>query len=404
MQDWYFPLSGSVHDGESGFASVEVMLDGGPDLPFGGWQSANLDYAARTWVLDYQFPLNVVDLDPVPNPSGSYTLSLRTTDNVGNSIIITEPIQGLMDNNPPDASLTNPISSTAVITTPITLGGLVSDTSTVSDMNVALVPVEQAEVVRDAALVMHLNGKSNSGQLSYMDASGFNQTGTSDVGHAPSAGFVTGKVDEAVQFSSALAYIKWREPLKTPFTSSLTAALWFKAKGAPLQNTTLLSLDHAAGLYWKTAGGLTFSVTDGSGLTFEASSNLTLADGSWHHVVGVWDGYTLSIYVDGVQAGFAKSVGMGPLDTSTSLLTLGNSTAGVNGFDGSVDEVMLFSRGFTRQEAANLYALGNRVWEATAVSDPSAADLSLDLSASGWARRPVRDRPARSGQMGQPGR
>jgi len=94
MQDWYFPLSGSVHDGESGFASVEVMLDGGPDLPFGGWQSANIDYAARTWGLDYQIPLNVVDLDPVPNPSGPYTLSLRTTDNVGNSIIVTNPSRG----------------------------------------------------------------------------------------------------------------------------------------------------------------------------------------------------------------------------------------------------------------------------------------------------------------------
>jgi len=127
------------------------------------------------------------------------------------------------------------------------------------------------------------------------------------------------------------------------------------------------------GLYWKSGGGLTFSVTDSSGQTFEASSNLTLADGSWHHVIGVWDGYTLSIYIDGVQAGMAKPVGMGPLDTSTSLLTLGNSTAGVNGFDGSVDEVMLFPRGFTRQEAANLYALGNRVWEAATVTDPSAA-------------------------------
>ncbi len=184
--------------------------------------------------------------------------------------------------------------------------------------------------------------------------------------------YIPGKVDEAITFYGTSSYIRWREPLKTSFTNAITAAMWFKNKQAPTANTTLMVLDHAAALYWKTAGGLTFSVTDSSGQTFEVSSNLALTDTNWHHVVGAWDGTTISIYIDSVLAGSYVPAGMGLLDTSSSQLTLANSVAGVNGYVGYIDEFLLFPRGFTDQEAANLYGLGMRAWKYAVLDDYSA--------------------------------
>jgi hypothetical protein len=367
--NWYFTVSGRVGDTGSGVTAVEALLDGGPDLPYGGWQIATLDPATENWTLDYKLPINVVDLKAVPNPSGNYTLTLRATDKAGNIITSNYPV--MIDNNAPLVSLTNP-SPEAVITEPLTLSGIISDTATVSSLSVAVVPLEQAEVTEDAALVMHLNEPLDSSKLSFLDASRFNQTGYSDPGHTPDAVHMPGKVDESVYFTSPTSYIRWREPLKTPFTNALTVALWFNTKG-PVENTTLLSLDHAAELYWNAGGSLVFSITDSNGLTSETTTKLSYADGGWHHVIGTWDGYVQSIYIDGAQAGFAKPTGMGLLDTSTSLLTLGNSAAGVNGFYGSIDEVMLFPRCFTTQEVANLYHLGNIAWDSATVNDPNSA-------------------------------
>ncbi len=177
MQTWYFDLEGTASDSSSGLASVEVLFDGGPGLPYGGWQAARIDTATGKWYLDYTFPLSVTDLNLVPNPSGSYALRLRATDKVGNITEITDPQPARMDNEAPVASLFN-LNPTAVITQPLTLSGVVTDTTSTFRLSVGLVPVEQVEVMRDAALVMHLNEKWNSNYLNFMDASGLTRPGT----------------------------------------------------------------------------------------------------------------------------------------------------------------------------------------------------------------------------------
>ncbi len=359
IKTWVQHFSGTVTDGISGVSTLEILVDGGSDLPYGGWQAASVSGSA--WSVDYEFPVSVVDLKPIPNPTGQYTLSLRATDNVGNTRTLVDPTPVIFDNNPPAVSVTN-LSPTATIIAPLTLNGVITNTEGGGPygLQVALVPVEQSEVTLDAALALHLNDRSTAGGQIFLDASGFNQTGASVSGRTPLV-YEPGKVDEAVKFDGVDDAIQWQEALKTPFTSTLTAALWVKVKNTPVENTTLLSLSHAAAFYWKAAGGLTFSLTDSSGHVSEAVSNRTLTDSQWHHVVGVWTGLANYIYIDGVQVAAGK-VALGPLDTSTSLLTLGNSALGGNAFGGWVDEVYLFPRAFTSQEVANLYNLGGMVW------------------------------------------
>ena len=372
IQTWVQNFNGNVMDMSSGVASVEVLVDGGPNLPYGGWQPAIIDATNHTWSIAYRFPVSVVDLNPIPNPTGQYTLSLRATDNAGNMLTVTDPKPVVFDNDPPIVSLTS-LGPTATITSPLTVRGAITDAEGggLYGVQVALVPVEQSEVTLDAALAMHLNDPATANGQIFMDASGFNQTGYSDGSYIPQV-YEPGKVDEAVKFDGVDDAIRWREALKTPFSTTLTAAMWVKVKNVPLENTTLMSLGHAAAFYWKTKGGLTFSVTDGNGITSEAISNKALTDAQWHHVLGVWTGTAVYIYVDGVQVGAGKPAGMGPLNTSSSLLTLGNSAQGGNAFGGWVDEIYFFQRAFTNQEAANLYNLGNMVWNWATLANGSA--------------------------------
>jgi hypothetical protein len=381
IKTWVQHFSGTIKDSISGASTLEILVEGDPNLPYGGWQAASV--SGTSWSVDYKFPVNVVDLKPIPNPTGRYTLSLRATDNVGNTRTQSDPTPVIFDNNPPAVSLTN-LSPTDTILAPQTLNGVITNTEGGGPygLQVALVPVEQAEVTLDAALAMNLNDRSTVNGQIFLDASGFNQTGASVVNRTPVV-YEPGKVDEAVRFDGVDDFIQWQEPLKTPFTSTLTAALWVKVKNIPVENTTLLSLSHAAAFYWKTAGGLTFRVTDSSGKISEAVSNKTLTDSQWHHVAGVWTGLASYIYIDGVQVAAGKTVGLGPLDTSSSLLTLGSSDQGGSAFGGWVDEVYLFPRAFTSQEVANLYNLGNMVWNWATPADnlAPATTWSYTLSA-----------------------
>jgi hypothetical protein len=113
-------------------------------LPYGGWQAASVDPGANTWNVDYKFPISMGDLNPIPNPTGQYTLSIRAADNVGNTVEITDPTPVVFDNNPPIASLTSP-DPAATITTPLTLNGVITNTEGVGlyGLQVSLVPLNR---------------------------------------------------------------------------------------------------------------------------------------------------------------------------------------------------------------------------------------------------------------------
>jgi hypothetical protein len=83
-----------------------------------------------------------------------------------------------------------------------------------------------------------------------------------------------------------------------------------------------------------------------------------LSAGSWYHVVAVYDGAELSLYVNGVLA--AKMTGLsGPVTVGTRGVLLGghpSSGSGYN-FDGLVDEAALYAAALTPAQVAKHYSL-----------------------------------------------
>ena len=88
----------------------------------------------------------------------------------------------------------------------------------------------------------------------------------------------------------------------------------------------------------------------------QSHSGLTvLADGTWHHVMGVYDGSTIALWVDGVLE-TTKTVGAETLST-TAPLRIGEhwgAAAGGYYFDGLIDEIRVYERALGSLEAGLL--------------------------------------------------
>jgi RHS repeat-associated protein len=114
-----------------------------------------------------------------------------------------------------------------------------------------------------------------------------------------------------------------------------------------------------AGLQTDTTGGshIRFLVVNDSGMTSSITGSATINDGTWHHIVGVRDGSTFKLYVDGkLDASGTKTPGTVSLNTSS----IGaRKRSGVTGyFTGSIDEVALYPSALTANQINAHYQTG----------------------------------------------
>lgn len=97
---------------------------------------------------------------------------------------------------------------------------------------------------------------------------------------------------------------------------------------------------------------------------FTLASHTVVADDTWHHVAGTYDGTTLSLYIDGVLNRTAD-VGTTTVET-TGPLFIGQNYAGNSyTFDGTIDEARLYDTALT---AENVLAVYNEVEQPTAAT------------------------------------
>jgi len=99
---------------------------------------------------------------------------------------------------------------------------------------------------------------------------------------------------------------------------------------------------------------LEFSVHDGS--TYQtAESDVSLYDGRWYNVVGVYDGSDVKIYVDNVLQTDQPAVS-GVTDSNIAL-NFGRNPGLSPGhyFDGSMDDVMILNEALNSSEISKLY-------------------------------------------------
>jgi len=99
------------------------------------------------------------------------------------------------------------------------------------------------------------------------------------------------------------------------------------------------------------------------------SSGVAVPNALFTHVAGVYNGASLSLYMNGVLVA-TKTTAVAALPTSNLPLRIGADSAGANRFAGVIDEPRIFSRALSADEIQSIYQQGS-VAHCSCVSPPS---------------------------------
>ena len=178
--------------------------------------------------------------------------------------------------------------------------------------------------------------------------------------------YSTGKIGMAFSFDGTSGYIRIpNTTLLQPSTVSVEAwvrSSWPRAYGYLFTKGAEGCGAGSYALYQGGNGGLTFYIRNGSTIIGSPAESSTIWDGTWHHVVGTYDGYYVRLYVDGMQIGNGTPTTMG---IGYSFATLNDIYVGRFGtpgceysYRGDIDELSLYDRALTLSEIQSIYTAG----------------------------------------------
>jgi len=169
-------------------------------------------------------------------------------------------------------------------------------------------------------------------------------------------GVVVGDADTAANFDGVDDYASVANSPALDITApALSVELWAKA-GPQRPFATLLSKNDFFGttgysIYAGSTGRLRFWI--GGPFRFTGDFPFTW-DNQWHHIVGVYDGAALRLYVDKVEE--VATPASGPIgDSSSQALRLGQFSGGGFPFAGSLDEVAVYDHALSVDQIHHHY-------------------------------------------------
>jgi subtilisin-like proprotein convertase family protein len=378
---WAVPLEGYVGDTYSLTRTVEALLEGGAGS---GWQKA---VGSPQWNIAYMLsPFGLAEDDSksttaIVDPTGVYTLHLRTTDAVGNhdpEAITPAVLQ--IDNDAPIASLDDTSPYTSVITgTDVVLTGVVTDPGTVASgiwfLQLAFAPREQRDVQKGAVLRLLLDDPELS--QTFLDYSGYSNAGSCQGAACPQAGRhenIGGTwvwsadfdgVNDVVEVSPA--------PSLRLDDGAFTLAAWVRPMLSDSASHGFLGYRTTEGRFYPSLwiyrdssnymarAGFTDSDDNWSEITASGIHNY-----DWNHVVATFDGTTYRLYVNGqLETSSVAFAGRRPL-TDTMQLDVGRVDTY---FDGYVYDVALYPRALEPDEVSALREWGRLPWDMATLAD-----------------------------------
>jgi len=151
--------------------------------------------------------------------------------------------------------------------------------------------------------------------------------------------------------------------------TNLTLSVWiYPTYDTPSAMIILTKGDSSNGgyqLHWRgdyADGAIWFEIDNGANRYYYVSKDNLAPLNSWSHVVGVYNGTRLRIFVNGIEAGLSDYFGTRDVTTT---ITSTNSNFTIGGlsdypssynFQGSIDDVMVFNRSLSVAEIVGLYA------------------------------------------------
>ena len=188
-----------------------------------------------------------------------------------------------------------------------------------------------------------------------------------DAGLCPTAG-VDGAFGNAVSFDGEDKVVV---PDEAAFdiNDEITLSAWIKVDSFNKAGANIVSkgLDTWRIVRTGETDTLSFITVNSSGDGDSLFGSTAVADGQWHHVVGIYDGINKTLYIDGVID--AQSTVAGDLNTNDLPVYVGatsepavdvDDSSGVGNianrrFNGAIDEVAIFGRALSEDEVLALY-------------------------------------------------
>jgi len=199
---------------------------------------------------------------------------------------------------------------------------------------------QNASAVWDSNFVMvqHLEETSTS----RYDSTSYGNNGTAYGGLVKSE---VDKIDGADELDGVNDYVGVPDKSALHITGPLTIEAWFNSKqGLTSKPNTWfggMGKDHAYELGWQGwTDGWTFQIFESGTRLYIDSRNVYMPAGSWHNVVGQFDGQYLKIFFDGQQVA-NKSIGFRTIDINTRAFQIGLQTWGWSYWNGTIDEVRI---------------------------------------------------------------
>lgn len=175
-------------------------------------------------------------------------------------------------------------------------------------------------------------------------------------------GAIAGDPDTAVTLTDGSGRITIATGASFDGLLPFSIELWVKPSPS---NTTLgFAFDHT---YWNGDERRGWDLLAGNnGTIFERWASKTaksvaygdpVSVGTWHHLVGTFDGTTMRVYVDGLRAG--QTTTSLELPARTSVMTIGHQSCDcglTNSFIGDIDELAVYDKALTDTQIAAHYA------------------------------------------------
>lgn len=256
-----------------------------------------------------------------------------------------------------------------------------------SDTDSYCPPASGAEASQCVGPVAEWKFDENTGTTSVNDITGNNNTGTME-GDMTAKDWVRGKYGSALNFDKTDNRIDAGDTTSLRLTSAGTAEAWIYPRSYPGASQWQIVLNKGSWGDGRNYYSIYFDSgsfrTDIGGAS--ASNNATLAKeniplNSWSHVVSVWNGTSLNLYINGRLAAGPTSQTVTP-DTSTYNLSIGASDIGLYPFDGLIDDVRIYNYARTPAQIAWDYNRGAPVahWQMDEASWDGNANEIKDAS------------------------
>ncbi len=143
--------------------------------------------------------------------------------------------------------------------------------------------------------------------------------------------------------------------------SAITLSAWVKIASTTAEKKVIAKWSDSAGAfsYLLSVGGagnnkLVMAVATPGQTTSVGTTSMSV--GTWHHLVGTYDGTTMRVYLDGVEDDTSPATGNINSTTAPVRIGIGSGTVPEQPLDGSIDDARIYDRVLSADEIAMIFA------------------------------------------------